>query len=143
MQGRPRSSMLWGIYLLAAIGCQAAPPLGGSQAIISDQPLVLDGTRQDMRDAVARRVPVGTDLEEAGQIMRQEGFQCSQQQLKGNPALICTRNVARATAMRYEQRVILWDDHGKVASIDVESYGLSNLPAESRISGNPTAAGGG
>ena len=145
MQGCLRGLELLAMLLaLLAGGCQWGGPRTASQRVLGPRaPLQLTGTRQHMRQAVEQRVPLGTRIEDARAEMRRHGFECSEAMIEGEPATVCVRREQGDAPVRYEYRVIFWEEDGRVAHVDVETYGFTPGGVENEGSTSTATAAGG
>jgi len=146
MQGR-----LWKIGLMAwivcAAGCRGSLGSGGHGLFSHEEPLVLSGTRANMRRTVQQHIPLGTAVDDAKDVMQRNGYHCTDTQIHGAPTVVCVRGDEDHSDVRFEHRVIFWDEDGKVAKIDVQTLGFGppnprNPAAENQPVATETAAGG-
>jgi len=74
---QPWLQLLLALLLLTVAGCQAGVPTACDVEPPAARLASNEGTHDEIRDAVLRRVPAGTTFDEAKTALEAEGFRCS------------------------------------------------------------------
>ena len=119
----------------ALAGCQFDRPDGGGILSSRKKPIVLDGTAEEMRTLLLRRIPLGTPIEKAQRVLEKEGFVCEDQQSQEGPYLICAQRQAEGSPVAVERRIVVQYADGRVTNIDAKILGMLTQPTETDSAG--------
>ena len=123
------------VLCLAAAGCHFSNNYEGGLLPSSSEPIVLDGTEEEMRALLLERIPLGTSVSKARKILQEEGFICQDEESSDGPYLLCAKRQAEGSPVAVERRIVVQYADGKVTNIEPKVLGRITQPAEAASAG--------
>lgn len=120
-----RSLFLVWLGFLTALGCHGGLSPRMAADVSEQEALVLNGNYEEMRRKVLRRIPIGTAIEDARQIVTASGFECIETHLPDGPALVCWRTNGNPNRVQYQWRIVMLHDEEQIRDVSVRAFGFS------------------
>lgn len=123
------------VLCLAAAGCHFGTNDGGGLLSTHKEPIVLDGTEEEMRALLLERIPLGTPIGKARKVLEKEGFTCHDEESSDGPYIICAQRQAEGSPVAVERRIVIQYADGKVTNIEAKVLGMITQPTETTSAG--------